>query len=85
MIADQKVVVVDALRSIGAAVLDGYRKRVYRVAGTSRSVASSAHSDYLPIRANVSGLLTDRLEAFRARGYVDQQRPSEAPGSTPTV
>jgi hypothetical protein len=61
MIADQKVVVVGALRSIGAAVLDGYRKRVYHVAGTSRSIASSAHSDYLPIRANVSGSLTDRL------------------------
>jgi hypothetical protein len=76
MSADQKVVDIGALRSLGEAIVNGYRKRVYHMAGTSRSITSSADPDQPPICANVSDLLTDRLGAFRARGYVDQQLPS---------
>jgi NAD(P)-dependent dehydrogenase (short-subunit alcohol dehydrogenase family) len=55
MSAEQKVVVVTgASRGLGEATVKAYRKRNYRVVGTSRSIASSADPDYLTIRGDVS-------------------------------
>jgi hypothetical protein len=90
MNADQKVGVIGALRSLGEAAVNAYRERDCHTAGTSRSIPSSADPDHPPIRANVSDLVTDRLGAFRARGYVDQRRlsrdrRSSAAGSTKCV
>jgi NAD(P)-dependent dehydrogenase (short-subunit alcohol dehydrogenase family) len=55
MDTDRKVVVITgASRGLGEATVSAYRKRNYRVVGTSRSIASSADPQYMTIRGDIS-------------------------------